>query len=181
MAKPLVQVRKRCLLWDWTNTANLPHAIENINFSGPISSVANWNAWCPPELKDRLPFRPTVRGMDQLINPEEWAMISSSNHAIIHYFNEPERAGITPEKAAELWMEKMVPLRKQKAKKFVAPACASDAAGELWLDDFMNRICGMGEPPDYLGLHYYGLEAKAAIQYIEKMYISALYLIFLYN
>lgn len=162
-------VRKRCLLWDWTNTANLPHAIEKVNFDGPFCSVSNWNAWCPPELKNRLPFRPTVRGMDQLTDPNEWGMISNNDHAIIHYFNEPERAGISPEKAAEMWEEKMVPLRKEKGKKLVGPSCASDPGGETWLDEFMRRVQEKGEPPDYLGLHYYGPDGAAAIQYIEKM------------
>lgn len=165
----MTTIKKRCLLWDWTNTANLPQAIESLNFNGPISSVANWNAWSPPELKDRLPFRPTVRGLDQLTDANEWGMISNNEHAIIHYFNEPERAGITPEKAAEMWMEKMVPLRKEKGKKIIGPGCANDGAGEKWLDQFMTRVCEMGEKPDYLGLHYYGPDGGAAIEYIKKM------------
>ncbi|KAH7389065.1 hypothetical protein BKA64DRAFT_129044 [Cadophora sp. MPI-SDFR-AT-0126] len=163
-------IRKRCLLWDWTNTANLPHAIESLNFNGLIASVSNWNAWSPPELKNRLPFRPTVRGLDQLTDANEWGMISNNEHAIILYFNEPERAGITPEKAAELWTEKMVPLRREKWKKLIGPGCASDDAGEKWLDDFMRRVGETGEKPDYLGLHYYGSDGDAAIEYIKKMH-----------
>ncbi|KAE9364572.1 glycoside hydrolase family 128 protein [Stipitochalara longipes BDJ] len=163
-------IRKRCLLWDWTNTANLPHAIEKLNFDGPFSSVSNWNAWSPPELKNRLPFRPTVRGTDQLQDPNEWSMISNNEHAIIHFFNEPERAGIHPQKAAEMWKEKMVPLRKEKGKKIVGPGCASDPGGDAWLDDFMKRVQELGEPPNYLGLHYYGPDGGAAISYIEKMH-----------
>jgi hypothetical protein len=164
--------KKRCLLWDWTNTAHIPEAMERINFNGPLASCSNWNAWAPPELKERLPFRPTVRGMEQLIDPNEWAMISNNEHAILHYFNEPDRAGISPERAAEMWKEKMVPLRREKGKKIVGPGCASDATGEAWLDDFMKRVEGIGEPPDYLGLHYYGPDGAAAIQYIAKMYFS---------
>ncbi|KAK0124021.1 hypothetical protein ONS95_009007 [Cadophora gregata] len=166
----MTTIKKRCLLWDWTNTANIPHAIESLNFTGPISSIANWNAWATPELRSRLPFRPTVRGMDQLTDPNEWGMISDNEHAIIHYFNEPERAGITPQKAAEMWMEKMVPLKKEKGKMIVGPGCASDAAGEKWLEEFMQSICEKGEPPDYLGLHYYGPDGGAAIEYIKKIH-----------
>lgn len=162
-------IKKRCLLWDWTNTAHAPEAIERINFNGPLVSCSNWNAWVPPELKGRLPFRPTVRGLDQLTDPNEWSMISNNEHSILHYFNEPERAGISPEKAATMWKEKIVPLRRRTAKAVIGPGCASDAAGEGWLDDFMKRVEAMGEPPDYLGLHYYGADGAAAIQYIEKM------------
>lgn len=162
-------IKKRCLLWDWTNTANLPDAIEKINFDGPLCSVANWNAWSPPEVKNRLPFRPTVRGMGQITDPNEWGMISNNEHEIIHYFNEPERAGITPQQAADIWMEKMVPLRKEKGKRFVSPGCASDPAGEAWLDEFLKKVEATKEPPEYLGLHYYGPDGSAAIAYIEKM------------
>jgi Glycosyl hydrolase catalytic core len=66
----------------------------------------------------------------------------------------------------------MVPLREEKGKKIVGPGCASDPGGEAWLDEFMRRVQELGEPPDYLGLHYYGPEGASAIQYIEKMYIS---------
>jgi hypothetical protein len=43
------------------------------------------------------------------------------------------------------------------------------AVGEAWLDEFMKRICSQGEPPNYLGLHYYGPDGNATIQYIERM------------
>jgi hypothetical protein len=49
----------------------IPVAIEKVNFDGLLSSVANWNAWSPPELKNRLPFRPTVRGMGQITDTNE--------------------------------------------------------------------------------------------------------------
>lgn len=63
----------------------------------------------------------------------------------------------------------MVPLRKDKGKRFVSPGCASDPAGEAWLDEFMAKVENLNEPPDYLGLHYYGPDGSAAIAYIEKM------------
>ena len=166
-------IKKRCLLWDWTNTAHIPEAIESVDFTGPLSSCSNWNAWVPPELKGRLPFRPTVRGMEQLTDPTEWEMVSNNEHTIIHYFNEPERGGITAVQAVEMWKEKMAPLRRDKAKKIIGPGCASDPRGEAWLDDFMTRVEAMGEPPDFLGVHYYGPDGNAAILYIEKMYICS--------
>jgi hypothetical protein len=149
-------IKKRCLLWDWTNTAHMPEAIERINFNGALSSCANWNAWAPPELQGRLPFRPTVRGLEQLTSPQEWAMIQNNDHAILHFFNEPERAGISPRDAVRWWCEKMVPLRKATGKQIIGPGCASDAEGEAWLAAFMEGVEAVDEPPDYLGVHYYG-------------------------
>jgi hypothetical protein len=162
-------IKKRCLLWDWTNTAHMPEAIERINFNGALSSCANWNAWAPPELQGRLPFRPTVRGLEQLTSPQEWAMIQNNDHAILHFFNEPERAGISPRDAVRWWCEKMVPLRKATGKQIIGPGCASDAEGEAWLAAFMEGVEAVDEPPDYLGVHYYGADGGAAIRYLEMM------------
>jgi len=162
-------VKKRCLLWDWTCTDEkngVPWAMDNVNFDGPISSVANWNAWTPPELKDRAPFRPMARTEGQL-SGWEWTAIESTTQPIIHFFNEPERAGISPQKAAEVWTNQMLPVQR-KGKKISSPGCASDPGGEAWLDDFMKRISD--NPPDFLNLHYYGPDGNAAIQYLEEMH-----------
>lgn len=164
--------KKRCLLWDWTNTdgeghAGVPWAMDKVNFDGPISSVCNWNAWTPPELKGRAPFRPMVRLEGQL-SGWEWDMIQNTDQPIIHFFNEPERANISPERAADVWMKQMVPLRQQKGKKLVSPSCASDDGGNAWIADFLGRVSS--EPPDYLGLHYYGANGNAAIQFLEDMH-----------
>lgn len=160
-------VKKRCLLWDWTCTVKFPNSLAEINLDGPICSVSNWNTWVPPELKGRVPFRPMVRTEDQLVG-DDWVNIQSSTQPIIHFFNEPERAGTSPHRAAELWKKKMVALGVDNGVKIVSPACASDAVGDAWLAEFMNPVeeC----LPDYVGLHYYGEEADRAIEYIESMH-----------
>ncbi|KAJ9138866.1 Glycoside hydrolase family 128 protein [Pleurostoma richardsiae] len=166
-------VRKRCLLWDWTNTRDVPAAIEQLNFSGPFSSVANWNAWVPSELKGRLPYRPMIRTPAQLEAPE-WAMITENPHDIVHYFNEPERQpGLTPEHAAHRWLTQVVPeLRTKRGRKLVSPSVASDDNGRAWLGRFMEIVTKAGQPPDFLGVHYYGGggDAAHARAYIESMH-----------
>ncbi|KZF20099.1 glycoside hydrolase family 128 protein [Xylona heveae TC161] len=162
-----VNVHKRCLLWDWTNTQNCPWAMDKVNFHGPIHSCSNWNTWVPPELKGRLPFRPMVRTTGQL-GGQDWENIEKTTEHIIHFFNEPERAGVSPEQAADAWVKQMLPLRQQKGKKLVSPSCADDGAGRAWIEDFMNRV--QAHPPDYLGLHYYGTNGDDAIKYIEEMH-----------
>jgi Glycosyl hydrolase catalytic core len=123
-------IKKRTLLWDWTNTAHTPQSIEHIDFStsSPLCSVSNWNTWTPPELKGRLPFRPMLRTPAQL-DGQEWNNLLSSISAeteakgevIIHFYNEPERQNITPTDAIKSWKEKIFPLRKEwkpKARTF---------------------------------------------------------------
>ncbi|MCJ1236715.1 hypothetical protein MMC14_004697 [Varicellaria rhodocarpa] len=165
-------VKKRCLLWDWTNSSGpnhpgVPWAMNNVDFAGPISSVSNWNTWTPPELKGRAPFRPMVRSEAQLTGGD-WDNVVKSDQHIIHFFNEPERAGISPEHAADVWQKQMVPLRRQHGKKLVSPSCSNDKAGQAWIADFMKRVDK--EAPDYLGLHYYGTDGNAAIRFIQDMH-----------
>lgn len=95
-------IKKRSLLWDYTNTQNLPGRMDTVNFDGPISSISNWNAWTPPELKGRAPFRPMIH-LERELNGNEWKWIQDSDQPIIHFFNEPERNGISPQKAADYW------------------------------------------------------------------------------
>ncbi|MCJ1227347.1 hypothetical protein MMC12_004002 [Toensbergia leucococca] len=159
-----MSTKKRCLLWDWTNTNGCPGAMDNVNFNGPISSISNWNTWVPPELKARAPFRLMVH-LEAQLTGDDWQRISTTDQPIIHFFNEPERANISPERAADVWLNQMVPLRQQNGKKLVSPSCSNDGAGQAWLADFMNRVSS--QPPDYLGLHYYSTDGNAAIQFLQ--------------
>src|SRR5436305_335090 len=107
-------IKKRCLLWDWKNTCgdaaqpNVAWAMDKVNFDGPLSSVSNWNAWPPPELKGRLPFRPMIH-LENNLTGNDWDIIQATEHPIIQFFNEPERAGITPQRAADVWQEQILP------------------------------------------------------------------------
>ena len=164
-------VKKRCLLWDWTNSSGpgnpgVPWAMDLVDFH-LISSVSNWNTWAPPELKGRAPFRPMVH-LEAQLSGQDWNSVVNSTQPIIHYFNEPERAGISPEHAANLWHKQMVPLRKDKGKKLVSPSCSNDEKGQAWIAEFMHRV--NDQPPDYLGLHYYGTDGNAAIEFLRQMH-----------
>ena len=141
--------------------------MDKVNFNGPLHSVSNWNTWTPAELKGRAAFRPMVH-LEPQLSGQDWQNIENSNQPIIHYFNEPERAGISAQQAADQWNKQMVPLRKNKGKKLVSPSCSNDAAGQAWIEDFMHRVAS--NPPDYLGLHYYGTNGNDAIAYIESMH-----------
>ncbi|KAK4690267.1 hypothetical protein P7C71_g6481, partial [Lecanoromycetidae sp. Uapishka_2] len=165
-------IRKRCLLWDWTNTdgpghQGVPAAMDEAYFEGPMKSVSNWNTWTPPELKDRAPFRPMIHDLAKL-SGDDWKRIESTKDAIIQYFNEPERAGVSAEQAADIWFKQIVPLRKENGNKLVGPSCASDPNGQAWIDDFMTRV--ESDPPDFIGVHYYGTESKEAIKYLEDIH-----------
>jgi hypothetical protein len=64
----------------------------------------------------------------------------------IHFFNEPERAGISPEKAAKIWIDQVVPLRTSYHKRLVSPSCASDPAGIACISRWMNLVANCWPP-----------------------------------
>ncbi|KAI0905412.1 glycoside hydrolase family 128 protein [Ustulina deusta] len=167
-------IKKRQILWDWTNSAGpgnpgVPDKINQVPFGGnsPVASVINWNAWVPQELKGRAPFRPMVRVI-QSTQGNDWAMIQDSKEPIILFFNEPERSGISPEQARDIWYKQMLPLRKNKGKKLGSPAVASDDNGRKWIEKFMSLVSS--DMPDFLCLHYYSASADDAIKYIGSMH-----------
>ncbi|KAF2108437.1 hypothetical protein BDV96DRAFT_259795 [Lophiotrema nucula] len=159
-------IKKRTILWDYTNTNEVPQRLDGVNFDGPISSVSNWNAWVPPELKGRAPFRPMIH-LERELNGDPWQWICTSDQPIVHFFNEPERAGISPQQAADYWHNQVVPqLRNERGKQLVSPSCASDPAGQQWIGDFMNLV--QDSPPDFLGLHWYGTSTDECKGYISS-------------
>ncbi|KAI0408472.1 glycoside hydrolase family 128 protein [Xylaria palmicola] len=167
-------IKKRQILWDWTNSSGpghpgVPDKINQVPFGGncPVASVVNWNAWVPPELKGRVPFRPMVRVMEST-RGNDWAMIQDTKEPIILFLNEPERSGISPEQARDIWYGQMLPLRKNKGKKLGSPAVASDDNGRKWIEKFMSLVSK--DLPDFLCLHYYSKSADEAIKYIDNMH-----------
>ncbi|KAL8765526.1 MAG: hypothetical protein Q9209_007434 [Squamulea sp. 1 TL-2023] len=113
------------------------------------------------------PYRPMIHLEPQLSSPE-WDWVWNSDRPIVQYFNECDKNYISPERAAQAWRDQMVPLRQQKGKKLVGPAVSSNENGKNWLAGFMNRVSD--QPPDFLGLHYYGTDGNDAIRYLEEMH-----------
>ncbi|KAI4119140.1 MAG: hypothetical protein LQ338_007323 [Usnochroma carphineum] len=146
-------IKKRCLLWDWTNSSGpgnpgVPWAMDQCNFDGPLSSVSNWNTWVPPELKRRAAYRPMVH-LEAQLSGQDWDNVLNTDQPIVHFFNEPDKNNISPERAARVWHDQMVPLRQQKGKQLVSPSISSDDIGKNWLADFMSRVADA--PPDFYG------------------------------
>lgn len=102
-----VTIRKRCLLWDYHNTTQVPQAMDKVNFDVPISFVSNWNSWVPPELKGRAPYRPMIRE-EPCLSGQDWDNVENTDQPIIHFFNEPERHNISAEQAADVWQQQML-------------------------------------------------------------------------
>lgn len=161
-------VRKRMLLWDYTNTNSFPQQLDQVPLDNdhPTSSVCNWNAWVPPELKGRAPFRPMIHLIEET-QGDKWQWILNSDQPLVLYFNEPERNGISPQQAADIWHGQVLELRN-RGKKLCSPCPAWTDEGRAWLEQFMALVAD--SKPDYLGLHAYNTDAGATKRYIEEMH-----------
>lgn len=161
-------IKKRMLLWDYTNTNSFPQQLDQVPLDDdhPTSSVSNWNAWVPPELKGRAPFRPMIHLMEET-QGDKWQWILNSDQPLVLYFNEPERNGISPQQAADIWHNQVLELRR-RGKQLCSPSPAWTDEGRSWLEQFMALVAD--SPPDYLGLHAYNTDAGATMRYLEEMH-----------
>ncbi|KAJ1334114.1 glycosyl hydrolase [Microdochium nivale] len=158
---------KRIVLWEWTNTrdfdgsAALKASAAKLSSSKEIKAVMNWETWRPQELPANLYFQPMVRTPAQA-SGDAWSQMltninaqpNKSKKPIVHFYNEPERNGVSAKDAAATWKSKMLPLRKSKGVELVGPAIASSPEGLAWLKSFMGYLSD-GQKPDYVGCHFY--------------------------
>lgn len=107
----------------------------------------------------------------QHLSGDNWnnliSTLSSQKDTIVHFYNEPERNGISETDAATVWKEKMIPLKQKYGAKLVAPGCASSPEGSQWLQTWMSMLSEK-EKPDYLNLHFYTLQSNPVDLEIEN-------------
>ncbi|KAI0107954.1 glycoside hydrolase family 128 protein [Hypoxylon sp. NC0597] len=167
---------KRIILWETSLTAELKSipglltAAKTLASSTVIKSITNWETKRPQELSKKFPFRPMVR-TPQHLTGDNWnnliSVVSSQKNTIVHFYNEPERSGISAADAVAQWRQKMLPLREKYGAKLVAPGCASDPNGSNWLQTFMGLLSAK-EKPDYINLHFYTLPTNPCDQEIQN-------------
>ncbi|KAI1137547.1 glycoside hydrolase family 128 protein [Hypoxylon sp. FL0543] len=167
---------KRIILWETSLTAELKSipkllaTAATLSSSTVIKSITNWETKRPQELPKKLPFRPMVR-TPQHLTGDNWnsliSVVSSQKNTIVHFYNEPDRSGISAADAVAQWRQKMLPLRQKYGVKLVAPGCASDPNGSNWLQTFMGMLAA-NEKPDYLNLHFYTLPTNPCDQEIKN-------------
>lgn len=81
--------------------------------------------------------------------------------------NEPNQSGqanMSPEQAAQLWMQYIQPL-KDEGYLLVTPATSSDPDGLPWMQQFMGNCTGCSY--DYVAVHYYDVTAQGFIDYLN--------------
>lgn len=142
--------------------------------NSPISWYFNWSPSPSEIIGDSAFFIPLVHGLDTLEEDYLWLALdnlpSSSTH--LFTFNEPDEekenggSNLSPRKAAEAYLEYMVPLRtgdgegSDRRWNISHPAVTGSTRGLDWLRDF-NESCydiepNGGCPADFVSLHYYG-------------------------
>ncbi|RYP08430.1 hypothetical protein DL765_008785 [Monosporascus sp. GIB2] len=121
------------------------------------------------------PFWPMVRTPSQL-GGEPWenllSVLNSEEEKTVHFFNEPNKEGIPPANAANMWKDAMLPLHHGYNAKLLSPGCASNGDGTRWLDEFMGLTDD--EKPDYIALRFYTTADESADKEVlaDKQYLK---------
>jgi hypothetical protein len=129
----------------------------------------NWETWRPWELPQSIEFQPMVRGTSHL-SGDGWTKLQeriAEGCTTVHFFNEPERNGISAAQALSAWRSQLLPLRSSSGVKLVGPAVASSPEGTAWFNEFYGGL-SKEEYPDFLGLHFYTSESTPATQEIAN-------------
>jgi len=85
--------------------------------------------------------------------------------------NEPNlesQSNLSPQDAAELWIQNIEPLRQQGYTRFVTPAVASSDTAISWYQEFFKACVNCQF--DIMALHYYSTQSADMIAYITKLH-----------
>jgi len=86
-------------------------------------------------------------------------------------FNEPNlssQSNLSPEDAAQIWMNVSDPLKNQGYSTIVTPAVTSAPNGVQWLQDFFKACTNCRFTA--MALHYYGTNSQGMIDYLNHMH-----------
>ncbi|KAM0331238.1 hypothetical protein ACHAQA_002907 [Verticillium albo-atrum] len=138
----------------------------------PISWYYTWSPWPSTLISDTVAFLPLLHGLDATSDPELESILnrlpSSSTHLLT--FNEPDHdipsggSDISPEEAAEAYLEYVVPLRDgtsntSRTWNISHPVVTGSGQGIEWLQRFNESCYDLdpdGCPTDFVAVHYYG-------------------------
>ncbi|KAH7322651.1 glycosyl hydrolase catalytic core-domain-containing protein [Stachybotrys elegans] len=152
-----------------------------ISDDSPISWYYTWSMWPAEPIGHSVMFVPMVHGLDDATGDELHerldALPRSSTHLLT--FNEPDGethtggSSVSPEDAAEAYIEHIVPLRDAEDRRWVIshPVVTGSPQGLDWLRDF-NESCydisDDGCPTDFVAVHWYG-EAEGLRNWLEEL------------
>lgn len=155
---------KRGLAWPRENPSPLtPHPFSSA--SSPSSKISWLYNWSPdPSLPPNspFPFVPMVwNGSQCHVNSLTRVLDENREKCpqrVILGFNEPElhdQANMSPDEAANLWMDHMEPLRRSGIR-VGSPGMSNAPQGMPWMRSFLSNIRSRGGDVDFWCLHWYG-------------------------
>jgi len=130
--------------------------------------------WGPykPKLSDQLGFEfMAMLWCDDQIGQFQELVVEGYAHIALGP-NEPNETGqcnISPQHAADLWLQYMEPL-KQKGYTLFSPAVSSDPDGITWMQNFFTACKGC--TIDYVAAHWYDEGADKFIAYMENFHTT---------
>jgi len=124
--------------------------------NGNIGYVYNWSPWkFEPEILAGAKFAPMLWGWDQVGQFEQLVQPGFSDVVLgPNEVNQDGQAYMSEGNAADLWNRHIGP-RRAMGYRLGSP-CTTNAPGGLeWIANWINMV---GEKPDFIAIHWYGVD-----------------------
>jgi len=151
--------------------------------------LKNWNSvaqraytWSPTINSELSPYGvkscPMLWGEKSVQEFQDKVLNSDADCDCALHVNEPEIASqgsMDPGRAAQLWVENMIPLKKKKGTFLGTAAVTSDTpTNTKWLDSFFaackDQTGDAHCQADFMAVHYYDLSATGFISFLNMMH-----------
>ncbi|KAF5376381.1 hypothetical protein D9757_008677 [Collybiopsis confluens] len=163
------QAGKRGLAWPWYNKSLDPGVLNNGD--GQVVAIYDWETYAPPTSTGGtggLGFIGMQATMDSASSPVSQlaARQKAQGWATVFSLNEPDINGISPQEAAEWYIEWINPLAIKKALPAVTSS-ASSGQGLSWVSQMISACAGRCFY-DYINLHWYGTSFAQFQSYVQN-------------
>ncbi|KAF5389757.1 hypothetical protein D9757_005980 [Collybiopsis confluens] len=153
---------KGCLAWSNGNADLQYYKTDN------TSTIYTWSEVGPSDAGElNFTFVPQLWGWT---NADAFGTIVVAGYSDAALFvNEPNEAGqanMSPLDAVFLWEQYMEPLRSQ-GYRLGSAATSSNPNGMNWMNEFFTT-CNGGCKPDFMAIHWYGIDADEFKTYVEQ-------------
>ena len=147
------------MIWRGGGLIGLPKNCADLKTVG-YEWYYNWSP-TPPCGAMGVPFVPMVKGPFKTLSSNLYLP------GALLTFNEPDAAGMTVEKALDLW-----PQLEVTGRKLSSPAVTQTLRGSQWLTTFMTGAKANGYRVDFIAAHWYGTDQRELVSYLNGLHVK---------
>jgi hypothetical protein len=145
--------------WRGGGLVGLPRTCDDLLKVG-YEWYYNWSPTPSCATAGAVPFVPMVKSGFRTLPPS-----LSVNPGALLTFNEPDAAGMTVQRALDLW-----PQLEATGRKLSSPAVTQTARGWSWLQAFMIAAERNDLRVDFIAAHWYGSDPRPLVTYLNVIH-----------